>query len=78
VSNHLQFFNGFLQWSINFVRVTHGGELEFFSSFFIQLYSIKLEQDGANNICWNPSKKGLLDVKSFYNVLIPPNSKPFP
>jgi hypothetical protein len=43
-----------------------------------QLYSIKLEHDGADKLCWNPSKKRLFDVKSFYSVLIPHVSNPFP
>jgi hypothetical protein len=55
----------------------HDWELELFSSFFNQMYFIKLEQDGAEKLCWKPYKKGLFDVKSFCNVLIPNDSNPF-
>jgi hypothetical protein len=45
---------------------------------FDQLYSIRLKQDGVDKLCWNPSKKGLFDVRSFYNVLIPHDNTHFP
>ena len=43
VAGHLQFSNGFPQWNVNFDRGAHDWEMEFFSAFSDQLYSIKLE-----------------------------------
>jgi hypothetical protein len=77
VDNHLQFSNGSPQWNINFVKATHDWELDFFSLFFDQLYFINLKHDGIEKFCWNPSKRGLFDVRLFYNVLIRHDSTPF-
>jgi hypothetical protein len=76
VADHPQFSSGSSQWNANFVRVAHDWELEFFSSFFDQLYSIRLEQDGVDKLCWNPSNKRLFDVKLFYNILSPMTAIP--
>jgi hypothetical protein len=32
----------------------------------------------VDKFCWNPSKKELFDVISFFNVFIPHDSTPFP
>jgi hypothetical protein len=46
--------------------------------FFDQLYSIKLKQDGVEQVYGIPSKRGRFEVRTFYNVLIPHDSTPFP
>jgi hypothetical protein len=38
------------------------------------LYSIILKQDNVDKLCWKPSKKGLFDVRFFYNVPFPHDS----
>jgi hypothetical protein len=55
----------------------HDWELDFFFSFFEKLYSVNLKQDGVDKLCWIPSKRGLFDVRSFYNVLIPHDNTAF-
>jgi hypothetical protein len=74
----LQFLNGSPQWNVKFVRAAHDWELEFFTLFFHQLYSIILKLDGVDKLCWNPSKKKLFDLRSFYNVFMPHHNNHFP
>jgi hypothetical protein len=46
-------------------------EVDLFTSFFNFLYFFGLRRGGQDKLCWVPSKKGLFDVKSYYNVLVP-------
>jgi hypothetical protein len=57
--------------------VTHDKEVQFFSSFFNLLYSIKLKQGGEDKLSWSPSKRWMFEVKTLYNAL-PHNSTHFP
>jgi hypothetical protein len=45
-----------------------------FSNLF---YSFRLKRRDEDKLYWDPSKKGLSDVRSFYSVLIPHASTPF-
>jgi hypothetical protein len=45
--------------------------VDFFTSLFNLLYSFRLRQGGEDKLCWVPSKRGLFDIKSYYNVLVP-------
>jgi hypothetical protein len=78
MADHLQLSNGSSQLNVNFVRAMHDWELEFFTSFFDKLYSIKLRQNGIDKLYWIPSKIGRFEVRTFYNVLIPDDNTPFP
>jgi hypothetical protein len=64
---------GMLPWLIIFSSL-----MALFSSFSGRLYSIKLKKVGADNLCWNPSKKGLFNIRLFYYVLISYDTNPFP
>jgi hypothetical protein len=33
---------------------------------------------GKDKLCWAPSRRGLFDVRLFYNILLPQDSSPFP
>jgi hypothetical protein len=37
-----------------------------------------VRQCGKEKLYWAPSKRGLFDIRSYYNVLIPHDSTPFP
>jgi hypothetical protein len=60
--------NGATQWNIQFTRLIHDWEVEVLASFYQCLYSCKLREDGDNKL-WVPSRKGGLEVKSFYRAL---------
>ena len=45
--------------------------MDFFTFLFNLLYSFRLRQGGEDKLCWVPSKRGLFDVKSYYNALVP-------
>jgi hypothetical protein len=46
--------------------------------FFNLLYSLRLRQRGKDKLRSVPSKRGMFDVRSLYNVLVPHESTPFP
>jgi hypothetical protein len=69
VADHMQFFNVNLQCNISFRRPLHGWEVDLVISFFDLLYSIKLRHDNEDKICWIPSKRRTVEVRSFYHVL---------
>lgn len=48
--DHMQFFNGNLQWNISFPKPAHDWEVDLVTSFFDLLYSIKLRQ-ASDKIC---------------------------
>jgi hypothetical protein len=47
-------------------------------SFFNRLYSISARHGEGDRLLWNPSKKGLFEVKSFYEELIRKDDPSFP
>jgi hypothetical protein len=66
------------QWTVSFLRAAQNWEVDFFTLFFNLLYPLRLGWVGEDKLCWTPSKIGLFDVKSYYNVLVPHNSICFP
>ena len=42
--------------------------MEGFASFY-RLYLFRLISEGEDKLWWNPSKRGLFNVKSFYSVM---------
>jgi hypothetical protein len=77
VADHMQFSNDTLQWNIIYIRSMHDWEVEVVSSFFNLWYSLELQRGGEDKICWIPSKRQTLEVKSVNHVLSPPTSPPF-
>jgi hypothetical protein len=53
-----------------------GGSL--FTLFFDLLYSLILRWSGKDKLCWVLSKRGLFDVRSYYNVLVSHDNTHFP
>jgi hypothetical protein len=70
MADHLEVFSGSHKWNINFIRAAHDWEVNFFASFFNLLYSSKLGWGGEEKLCWVLSKRGLFDIRLFYNVLV--------
>jgi hypothetical protein len=56
---------------LNFLRVVHDWEVDFFTSFFNLLHSFRLRRGDEDKFYWVPSNRGLFNVRSYYNVLIP-------
>jgi hypothetical protein len=71
MADHLDLSSASHQWNVNFLRAAHNWEVDLFTSFFNLLYSFKLRWGGEDKLCWVPSKRGLFDVRSYYNVLVP-------
>jgi hypothetical protein len=65
------------KWNVNFLRPTLDWEVNLFTSFFNLLDSLKLRLVGKDNLCWVRSKRGLFDVRSYYNVLVSHDSTHF-
>jgi hypothetical protein len=61
----------------NFLRVACNWEMDLFTSFFNLLYSVKLRRGEEDKFCWVLIKRVLLDVRSYYNILVPHDSIPF-
>jgi hypothetical protein len=51
VADYKQFFNENLQWDISFTRLVHNWEVDFFTSSFDLLYSIRLREGSEDKIC---------------------------
>jgi len=66
-----------LKWNIIFLSTAHHWKIDLFTSLFTLLYSIRVRRGGDDRICWIPSRRGLFDVGSYYNVLVPHDSTPF-
>jgi hypothetical protein len=78
VADHLKLSGAFHKWNVNFLRAAHDWEVNHFILFFNLLHSFRLRQDDEEKLCWIHSKRGLFDVKSYYNVLVPHDSTLFP
>jgi hypothetical protein len=61
--------NGSFQWDVKFIRAAHDWEVDVLASFFTLLYSIRRDRDGEDKLWQSPSRKGKLDVGSFYKIL---------
>jgi hypothetical protein len=44
--------------------------------FDFNLYSLRLRQRGEDKLRWDPSKRVMFDVTSFYDVLVPHDTTP--
>jgi hypothetical protein len=58
--------------------VAHDREMSLFTSLFNLLYSIRVRRGGEDRLCWISSRRGLFDVRPYYNVLVPHDNTPFP
>jgi len=72
VADHLQFSNDTVQCNITFIISVHDWEVDSITSIYILLYLLSLRRGGKDKICWIPSTREVFDVRSFYNLLIPP------
>jgi hypothetical protein len=69
IAANLEFLGGYNQWNVSFIRVAHDWEVDGFASFFQVLNSSKVRRECVDKLWWNPSKRGLLNVKSLYSSL---------
>jgi hypothetical protein len=51
--------------------------MEMVLSFLERLYSTSVQHGDGDRLVWNPSKKGLFEVRSYYEVLIRKNGPSF-
>jgi len=70
VTVHLELFGGSNEWSVSFARAAYDWKVDAFASFFSLLYSVRVRRECEDNLWWAPSKRELLDVRSFYNILV--------
>jgi hypothetical protein len=66
-----------IQWNISLIRAAHDWKLDFFTLFFNLLYSFRFGQGGKDKLHLVPSKRGMFDVRYFYNFLVPHESNHF-
>jgi hypothetical protein len=70
VEDNLVVHNGVIQWNVLFTRQIQDWELDMVLSFFDRLYSTSNRHGEDDRLVWNPSKKGVFEVRSFYKELI--------
>jgi hypothetical protein len=70
VEDNLVVHNGAIQWNVLFTRHIQDWELDMVISFFDRLYSSSTRHGEGDRLVWNPSRKGLFEVRSFYKELI--------
>lgn len=56
-------------WDINFTSTIHDWELESVANFMDLVNSSVINQSGMDEICWNPSPRSMLEVKSYCRLL---------
>jgi hypothetical protein len=61
-----------------FTHLIHDWEVEVLASFYSCLYLYKLGGEGEDKLWQVPSRKGVFEVSSFYQVLSYHGSLPFP
>jgi hypothetical protein len=77
VVDNLVVHNGVIQWNVLFTRQIQDWEMEMVLSFSERLYSSLVRNGEGDKLVWNPSKRGLFEVKSYYEVLIRKNDPSF-
>ena len=60
---------GMRHWTLHFTRHFNDWELDIIETFFSMLRGNLVRRDDNNKVVWKDDKKGLLSVKSFYEVL---------
>jgi hypothetical protein len=69
VVDNLAVHNGNIHWNVLFKRQLQDWEMEMVLSFFERLYSTSIRQGEGDRLVWNPSTRGLFEVRSYYEVL---------
>jgi hypothetical protein len=57
--------NDGVHWDMNLFRLVHGLELDFASSLFKAMYSIRMGREDEEKLCWSPLKRPSFEVKLF-------------
>jgi hypothetical protein len=78
VANNLVAQHGDIQWNVLFMRPVQDWEIEIVHFLFARLYSISVRHGEDDRLVWNLPKRGLFEVKSYYEVLIRKDSPSFP
>jgi hypothetical protein len=69
VEENMEIPNGLIHWNVLFIRPMHDWEIDVVLRFFEFLYSQKTRYGGEDKICWDPSKRKIFEVKSYYQIL---------
>jgi hypothetical protein len=78
VTDYLCWQNGVPHWDVRFTRLLHDWEVEPFQAMICLLYSIKVQQNQEDRVCWGPSRRGCFEVKSYYKILSLNTPRVFP
>jgi hypothetical protein len=70
VADNLVVHNGVIQWNVLFTRQIQDWEMDMVFSFFDRLYSTSARHGEGDRLVWDPSKKCVFEVRSFYEELI--------
>uniref|UniRef100_A0A2N9J9J5 Reverse transcriptase zinc-binding domain-containing protein n=1 Tax=Fagus sylvatica TaxID=28930 RepID=A0A2N9J9J5_FAGSY len=60
-------------WDIEFIRSFQDWEMALVDSFMALIYSQVISPGVSDSLCWNPSRRGIFEVRSYYYVLIQPH-----
>jgi hypothetical protein len=78
VAKNLVVQNGVIQWDVILTHSVQDLAMEMVLSFFARLYSNSVRHTEDDRLIWNLSKRGLFDVKSYYEVLNRKDDPSFP
>lgn len=78
VDTHLRFHNATHVWDIEFYRPFQDWELEMGVSFMELLYSLPIRRGTMDSMWWQPSNKGIFEIRSYYSVLVQSSDTYFP
>ena len=78
IADNRECLNGSAQWNVTFICRVRDWEVEVLASFYMLQYSHTMCGEGEDRMWWIPSRKGKLEVRSFYRILASKDFIPFP
>jgi hypothetical protein len=69
VAQYMQVHNASTHWELDFIRPVQDWEMESLSSFLNLLYSVQVQSNNNDKLCWKPTPQLGFKVSSYYEVL---------
>uniref|UniRef100_A0A2N9G3B1 Reverse transcriptase zinc-binding domain-containing protein n=1 Tax=Fagus sylvatica TaxID=28930 RepID=A0A2N9G3B1_FAGSY len=68
VAQYMQVHNASTHWKLDFIRPVQDWEMESLSSFLNLLYSVQVQSNNNDKLCWKPTPQLGFKVSSYYEL----------